>query len=206
MEAANPQQQAETDLQDPPSGGWPQTLPETANLPEGSSLYDGPPDAKCRVIHADGRRCAGTRMKAYGLCGGHAGQTVVSRSPQEMSKLGNQERRRRASVRATLGISGRRAASPVAAARVAAQRRAEDYARAIVDDPLDDASLKSTQRQAAAIAALDLLFPEVRSTVEIDLPESADEVAGLGWEQLQHLASRLLDPQLEQLTVEAQPQ
>lgn len=184
-------EQAAAEEQVHPIGGWPE-VPETARLPDGSTLYDGPPDGQCRVIKSTGERCRGSRVKRFGLCGGHAGITAIVRSPREMSSKGNEERRRRASVRATLGISARRAASPVQAARLAAQRRSEDFARAIVDGPLDDPDLSAERRQRAALAAVEVLFPEVRATVEVELPEHPDEVAGMGWAQLQQLAARYL--------------
>lgn len=71
---------------------------------------------------------------------------------------------------------------------MAAQRRADDFARAIVDDPLDDPELSSTGRQRAAIAAVELLYPQVSASLQVELPEDADGVRALGWAELQQLA------------------
>jgi hypothetical protein len=74
-----------------------------------------------------------------------------------------------------------------------AQERADDYARAVVDAPLDDPELGSVQRQQAAIRALELLYPQVTASVEVDLPEQPDMLRDLGWEQLDQLARTYLD-------------
>jgi hypothetical protein len=81
----------------------------------------------------------------------------------------------------------------VQAARVAAQLRADDYARAIVDAPLDDAEISTLSRQKAAIEALELLFPPSLVKLELELPEDEQAVQSMGWQEMQGLASRLLD-------------
>src|SRR5262245_56432133 len=63
-EQPNPHGSEDLVPSNPPSEGWPKTLPATANLPPDSTLYDGPPDRWCRVVKADGERCRGTRLKA----------------------------------------------------------------------------------------------------------------------------------------------
>jgi len=93
-----------------------------------------------------------------------------------------------------LGVSARRASSPVQLARLRAQERAEAFATAVVDGPLDDPELGSLSRQKAAIAALELLYPQVHASLELELPEDADGVQGMGWEDMQRLASDLLEP------------
>lgn len=173
-------------------GHAPEGLPEGFELPAGCALYDGPDDGKCRILKADGERCKGTRsLRLGGLCPGHGG-TGIAANPAAYSSQGHAQRRRRANARAVLGISARRAASPLQAARVAAQIRADDFARAVVDDPLDDAELGSVARQRAAIAALELLYPQSTATLSVELPTEPDEVAGLGWAELQELAGSLL--------------
>ena len=76
---------------------------------------------------------------------------------------------------------------------MAAQVRAQDYARAIVDDPLDDPDLSSLNRQRAAIAALELLYPQVTATMQVDLPEDEEGARTLGWAELQQLAGLHLE-------------
>ena len=164
------------------------SIPETARLPEGASFYEGEDDGRCRLIKLDGTRCGATRMKAYGLCLAHAGQSAVVRSPQEMSTRGNEERARRATARATLGISTRRAAQPLQAARVRAQMRADAVAAALVDDVLDG-DLKPEVRHRAMVETTKLLYPQVTAQLEVDVPEDEDGVRSLTWEQLQQLAA-----------------
>jgi hypothetical protein len=72
----------------------------------------------------------------------------------------------------------------------AAQARAGDFARAIVDEPLDDPNLRSLDRQRAAIAAVELIFPQ--QTLEVQIPTSDEELDELDWFELQELASKYL--------------
>lgn len=167
-------------------------LPAAARIPDGATFYDGPDDTHCRIVKADGQRCRSTRMLATGLCPGHSG-TGISADPGSYSTLGHAERKRRAAARATLGISARRAATPVQAARIRAQLRADDYATAIVDRPLDDPDLSTIARQRAAIDAIELLFPKTTTTLELELPSEPDEVRQMSWQDMQGLASRLLE-------------
>jgi hypothetical protein len=164
-------------------------VPDTARIPDGATFYEGQDDGRCRLIKQDGTRCRGARGKATGLCPGHAG---LSADIRQYSALGHEARRKQARARATLGITTRRAASPLQAARVAAQIRADDYARALVDDPLDDPELGSVARQQAAVRALELLYPQVQARVEVELPAEAGEVQGMGWQEMQELAARLV--------------
>src|SRR5215471_6190125 len=48
------------------------TVPATHRIPEGAELALPSADSRCRVT-VGGERCRGTRLKAYGLCMGHAG-------------------------------------------------------------------------------------------------------------------------------------
>jgi hypothetical protein len=167
-------------------------VPDTALIPDGSTFHEGDDDGKCRVIRPDGRRCGAVRMRAYGICPGHAGVGGVATSPREHSLRAHAEKRKRASARAVLGISARRAASPLQAARVAAQIRADDYATALVDAPLDDPELGSVARQQAAVRALELLYPQVTARLEVEMPADPSEVEGMGWQDMQAMAARLL--------------
>jgi hypothetical protein len=94
-----------------------------------------------------------------------------------------------------LGITARRAATPLQAARVAAQLRADDYARAVVDAPLDDAQLSTLQRQRAAIDAINVLFPPSTVQLQVEVPDSAADVEQLSWQDMQQLAAQLLGSQ-----------
>lgn len=158
------------------------------DLKPGQTWYDGEDDGRCRVIRDDGTRCAASRIRATGACPGHSGVGAVAEDPAGMSRRAHAELAKRRQARATLGITARRASSPLQAARVAAQRRADDFARAVVDGPLDDVELGSRQRQQAAIAALELLYPQTSVSVSVDMPEDADGVRSLGWADLQALA------------------
>lgn len=159
-------------------------------LPAGATLYQGEDDKRCRLIKADGTRCRGTRMRDTGLCPGHSGVGRVATDPAGASKQATIERQRRAAARMTLGVSARRAAQPLTLARIRAQERAEEAARALIDAPLDDAELGTIPRQQAVIRAMELLYPQVHATVEAELPADEHGVAGLDWSQLQALASQ----------------
>lgn len=167
-------------------------VPETALIPEGASFYEGDDDGRCRVIRPSGERCGASRMRAYGLCPGHAGIGGVAASPRTASKLGHAEKMRRRERRMLLGITARRASSPVQMARMRAQERAEALAEAIIDGPLDDAELGSVARQRAAIGAVELLYPQVTASLDVALPDEADGVGEMGWQEMQQLAAQLL--------------
>jgi hypothetical protein len=171
------------------AGNFAQGLPELA---PGATLYDGPDDGSCRVIKEDGSRCRATRVKATGRCPGHSGIGGVSRDPKAASQLAHAEKRKRSAARMQLGISARRASTPLQAARVAAQMRADDYARAIVDEPLDRIT-EPISKQRAAIAALELLYPQATLRLEVDAPQDEQGVEALGWAEMQQLAASLLD-------------
>ena len=165
-------------------------LPEGAKIPEGATFHAGEDDGRCRVIKPDGQRCTAIRHRATGICTAHAGRGILA-DPQHYSAAAHAAKRKKAQARAVLGITTRRASQPLQAARLAAQLRAQDYAEAVVDGPLDDPSLSSTARQQAAIRALELLYPQATLTVEASLPEQPDDVAGMGWQEMQQLAAQL---------------
>lgn len=163
-------------------------VPESAKIPDGSTFYEGPDDRRCRLVRADGRRCGATRMRAYGLCPAHAGQAPDIAA---LSAAGNEARARKRAARVSLGISARRAATPLQAARVAAQSRANDFADAVVNEPLDRIT-EPIAKQRAAIAALELLYPQATLRVEVDMPSDEQGVEALGWSEMQQLAGSLL--------------
>jgi len=72
-----------------------------------------------------------------------------------------------------------------------AQARADEAAAALVDAPLDDPDLSTLARQRAVLAMLDATYPIQTASVEVEIP--ADGVAGLGWQDMQALAARLLE-------------
>lgn len=186
--------------QDPPNGGGPNraaepvlAIPESAKIPPGATFYEGQDDGRCRIVKPDGNRCGGTRMRRYGLCPGHAGVGGVSIDPAGASRLAAARRGELRERRMLLGVSARRGASPVQVARLAATKRAQDFAKAIVDAPLDDAELGTTARQLAAIRAVELLYPQVTAQLDVTLPESEQDARSMGWQEMQALAARLFD-------------
>ena len=79
-------------------------------------------------------------------------------------------------------------------ASLGALERADEIAAALVDGPLDDREIGSTERQLAVVRALDATFPLQSTTIEVELPADGEGVAAMGWEAMQALASRLLEP------------
>src|SRR5262245_59109429 len=167
-------------------------VPETAIIPEGATFYEGEDDGRCRLIKATGDRCRASRIRAVGLCPGHAGRGGVAEDPYGTSRLAAVRRTERKQTRMMLGISARRASQPTELARYRAQERAEGLATALVDAPLDDPEVGTIARQQAVIRALELLYPQVTAQVQVDVPEDADQLAGMGWEQVQQLAQAYL--------------
>jgi hypothetical protein len=168
-------------------------IPEGALIPEGASFYEGADDGRCRVVKLDGTRCAAIRVKAYGLCGGHAGIGGVARDPVGAARQAHAEKARRRQARLVLGISPRRAADPRQLARLRAQERAEELAAALIDAPLDDTSLSTLQRQQAVVTGLGEAFPKETAQLAIDLPDDPEAVRALSWEDLKALAAVHLD-------------
>lgn len=166
-------------------------IPPEARIPDGASFYEGDDDGTCRVVRPNGARCRARRMRETGLCSGHAGLGIAA-NPGAYSEAGHAAKARRATMRATLGITARTAAQPLHIARMRAQQRAEDYARAVVDAPLDDDTIGTIARQQAALRALELLYPQATLSASVELPQDADEVSGMGWQDMQALAASLV--------------
>jgi hypothetical protein len=87
-----------------------------------------------------------------------------------------------------------RARDQLTARLAAAQARAEEIAAAIIDAPLDDRDLGTVERQQALLRGLDATYPLQQATFEVELPADVDGVQGLGWEEMQQLAARVLEP------------
>jgi hypothetical protein len=169
------------------------TLPGSLNVPEGTSYFLGADDGHCRAITPAKGRCQGVRIRAIGLCGGHAGTSRILDDPREMQRRGTRGKarlRERHSLLVSNGITPRRAA------KAAAIRRTDAIVRALVDDPLDDPDLGTIPRQRAVIGMLDAVFPLATVTAEIELPTDPDAVESMGWSEMQALAARML-PELE---------
>jgi hypothetical protein len=169
-------------------------IPETAKLPEGATFHEGEDDGYCRLIAPDGTRCRAHRAKATGLCPGHSGLGIASQ-PHNASQQAHAARRRNASLRATLGITARTAAQPLALSRMRAQERAEAAAHALVDGPLDDPELGTIARQQAVLRMLELLYPQATVQASVELPADPEGVASMGWQELQALAAQLGSPE-----------
>jgi hypothetical protein len=166
-------------------------IPPEAKIPDGATFYQGEDDGTCRLIRPDGQRCRARRTRATGLCPGHSG-TGLAASPAEASRLSAQAKAARSRRRLLLGITARQGAQPLALARIAATERAEDYARAVVDAPLDDTELGTVARQQAAIRALELLYPQATLQASVELPTDASDVGAMGWQDMQALAAQLV--------------
>ena len=167
-----------------------EAVPACHRIPEDATLSEDTSSTKCRVILASGERCKGTRLKAYGLCMGHAGGGGTV-DPASMSAKASAKLRSLRVTREVLGIGPRTAANPRAAMRIRAAQRAADYVSAVVDAPLDDRKLSSVERQVAALKALDAAFPIQATTVSLQLDDSSD-LDDMDWKSMQALAASLL--------------
>lgn len=85
-----------------------------------------------------------------------------------------------------LGITARSAADPRQLARIRAQERAEEIARALIDEPLD-ADLTPQQRQPLVIAGLEQAFPKVTAQLAVEMPSDQAGFEALGWDELRQL-------------------
>ena len=176
---------------------WLETLPtvlvDGVELPNVHRAHAGLiPDAgdgMCRALRTNGQRCRAVRTRRYGVCIVHAG----GGDAELASKRGVEARARLKSRRVMLGIGPKTAANPRQIARMVAQERAEELAKALVDGPLDARDLNAVERQLAVIRALDATFPIQTATLEVELPANPDAVQGMGWQELQALAARMLE-------------
>jgi len=107
----------------------------------------------------------------------------------QMRQLSSEKRAELKILRQTLSIGASRASDPRVAARFRAAQRANDFARAIVDGPLDS-DLGPVEKQRAALAALDATFPLQTATVELSL--SDPEV--MSYKDMHQLAELMLKP------------
>jgi hypothetical protein len=164
-------------------------VPESAQLPEGATFFDGPDDARCRLIRPDGERCRGKRIRAYGLCPGHAGTGAVAADPRGMAARAAQARTERRERRLLLGVTRMGAADPRLLVRERLQERREQAARAVVDGVLDDPKLSGLDKQTGMLRAIDAAYPQVTAQLTVDLPGSPEEAGDLSWDALRQLAA-----------------
>lgn len=165
-------------------------IPACHRLPEGSTLHPEI-DGRCRCVKPSGERCAAPATRRYGICLVHAGGGGFD-DPAAMARKAHASKAKLRARRQLLGIGPRRGADPRQIARVAAAERADEVAAALLA-PLDDSDLSSLARQRAAQVILGETFPIQTTTVEVELPLDGEGVAALSWQDMQVLASKLLD-------------
>jgi hypothetical protein len=161
-------------------------VPVCHRIPVDASLLPADDSIKCRVVSARGERCKGTRLKAYGLCMGHAG----GGGTQDLDAMRQKASQKQASLKLTrqlLGVGPRRSLDPRAAMRIRAAQRAQDLALAVVDGPLD-ADLGPLDKQRAALAAVDATFPLVTASLTLEIPDDPDD---MDWQSMQRIALSL---------------
>lgn len=146
--------------------------------------------SRCAVVREDGSTCGAPGTRLYGVCLVHAGG---GSDPRSIATQGGAAKSRLRVRRQLLGIGPRNVANPRALARLAAQERAEEIAAALLS-PLDDRKLGSLELQGAARTILGETFPLASTTIEVDLPADAEQVGAMGWQDMQALAARLLEP------------
>jgi hypothetical protein len=166
--------------------GW--ELPACHRLPEGARIHPGEADGRCRVVVGE-NRCRGTATRRWGVCLPHAGGG--GQDYARMSASGNAAKARLSASRRVLGIGARRIGDPRQVARVRAVARAAEVASALVDAPLDDASLGTIERQQAVVRMLGETFPLATLSATVELPADADDVPGMSWAAMQALGERL---------------
>ena len=96
-----------------------------------------------------------------------------------------------------LGITRRQAADPRYWSRERLQERRDAAARAVVDGVLDDGKLNGLQRQTGMLAAIEAAYPSVTAQLSVDLPDSPEAAAALGWDDLKALAAAHLQGEAE---------
>lgn len=166
-------------------------LPACHRVPEGASFRpDSERGNRCALVRSDGSTCGAPATRRYGVCLPHCGGGGDLRA---MSAKGAAKVARLKVQRELLGIGPRGMANPRAVARVAAAERAQEIADALLA-PLDARGLAPMDRQKAAAVILGETFPAAAMTVEVELPASPEAVAELGWQDLQALAARVLEP------------
>lgn len=135
-------------------------LPQGHLVPDDARFHEGPDDGGCRVIRSSGERCRGRRMRAYGVCAGHAGRSGVALDPVGNADKAHASQRAMGERRRLLKIGPVRTATPRQLARLRAQQRAEEIAYTLVDAILDDPTIDSYQRQQAVLRTLKLIYPQ----------------------------------------------
>ena len=166
-----------------------EAVPACHRIPIDAVLSEDTSSTKCRVILASGERCRGTRLKAFGLCMGHAGGGGAADLEAMRARAAAKQRSLKV-TRQILGIGPSRTGNPRAAARIRALQRANELAMAVVDGPLD-ADIGPIEKQSAALKALDATFPIQATTVSLQLGEETD-MDDMSWNDMQQLAASLL--------------
>ena len=153
---------------------------------------DSPGPRGCWALKRDGNPCGAARRADGDYCNAHSG-LGVAKNPAQYAPLARaasaENRRRRAALRATLGITRPESVRGLLKAAVFVEReRVVSAAMA----PLRDPDAGSAAKQRAALALLDAVEPQPKAaeltlTAELD-PEG---IASMGLSELRLLAERV---------------
>lgn len=167
-------------------------LPSVHRCPEGSTWRsDEDRGTRCALVKPGGVVCGAPATRRFGVCLVHCGGGA---DPRAIGAKGGAARGQEAArLRLTRSVFGIQTNSPRSVARMLAAARSADVAAALLA-PLDDRKLGAMDRQRAASVILGETFPLAQATVELELPASVAEVSELGWQDLQALAARMLEP------------
>ena len=164
-------------------------LPSVHRIPEGSAWRsDEERGTRCALVKPGGVACGAPAMRRYGVCVVHCGGGA---DPAAISAKGTAKLARLRVQREVLGVGPRGMGNPRVQARLMAADRAADVAEALLA-PLGDRKLGSMERQAAARVILGETFPLASATLEVELPSQPEDVGGMGWQEMQALAAKLL--------------
>jgi hypothetical protein len=145
----------------------------------------------CWAVNKRGDPCSAAKRNDGDYCNAHSGVGIAEDPAryQHLARAASAEnRRRRAVLRATLGISSSDSPRGLLKAAVFVEReRVVAAALAGATDP----TVPLAQRSRHALALLDATDPLATASVELPLPDTPEGVAGLGLRELEALAEQV---------------
>jgi hypothetical protein len=163
---------------------------EELQLPRYSTRGTAPGLRGCWATNRQGEPCGAARRADSDYCNAHSGHGVTS-DPKKWSAIGiarNSElRRRRATLRATLGIS--RSNTPRGVLKAMAYAEAEQLALAALDGAISS-EIPAQSRASHALKLIDAVDPLTQVSTQISLPANPEGVESLSLSQLLSIAEQ----------------
>jgi hypothetical protein len=164
----------------------PEESHEELQLPRYSTRGTAPGLRGCWATNRQGEPCGAARRADSDYCNAHSGYGVAE-NPGRYAALGGATLRRRAAIRATLGIT--RSSTPRGVLKAAVHAESERLALAALDGALNS-ELSPAVRASHALKLIDAVDPLTQVSTLVELPDNAEGVESLSLSQLLCIAEQ----------------